>query len=102
MFFQIVALMLDGAVLFLNVYSWLIVIHSAFTVFKRPKDKETKALMLLGRITEPVNGPFRRLLHSLGASKMPVDLSPLLSLAAVWVLSQLLNQLAEGLTTFPF
>jgi uncharacterized protein YggT (Ycf19 family) len=100
--FQIAASLLKGAVLFLYVYSWLIVIQSALLVFTRPKDKESKALLLLRRAAEPVNGPFRRLLHRTEASKMPVDISPMLSLAALWVLSQLLNQLAEKLSAFPF
>ena len=98
---QIVASLLKAVALFLDVWSWLIFIQSAFTIFARPKDKESKAVKLLSRMTEPVNGLFRRLLRRTGVYGMPVDISPMLSLIALWAFSRLLNQLAENLTGFP-
>lgn len=102
MFSTVAASLLEGAALFLDAYSWLIVIHSALTVFTRPKDKRSKAAVLLKRITEPVNGPFRRLMARLGTSGMPVDISPMLSLAALWILARILEQFAENLSRFPY
>jgi uncharacterized protein YggT (Ycf19 family) len=99
---QIAASLLKGAVLFLDAFSWLIVIQSALTVFARPKDKSSKAAILLKRITEPVNIPFRRLMNRLGASRMPVDISPMLSLAALWILARVLEHFAENLYSFPY
>mgnify|MGYP000898253824 CR=1 FL=1 len=100
MLYPIVVSLLKGAALFLDIWSWLIFIHSALTVFARPKDKESKIVKLLGRMTEPINAPFRRLLKRMGTYGMPLDLSPMLSLIALWALSRLLNQLAANLAGF--
>ena len=95
-----VASLLKRIVLFLDIWSWLILIQSALTIFVRPADQESRIVKLLTRITEPINGPFRRLLKKTGVLGMPVDLSPMLSLIALWALSRLLNQLSKSIGGF--
>jgi uncharacterized protein YggT (Ycf19 family) len=95
-----VASLLKRIVLFLDIWSWLILIQSALTIFTHPGDQESRAVKLLTRITEPINGPFRRLLKKTGVLGMPVDMSPMLSLITLWVLSRLLNLLSESVGGF--
>jgi uncharacterized protein YggT (Ycf19 family) len=102
LFNQIAASMLKGAALFLYAYSWLIALQAALTIFERPNSQKFRFSKFLNSISEPVNNPFRKLLRRWGASRMPVDLSPMLSLIALWALSRLLNKIAESFLSFSY
>lgn len=96
MLYPIVASLLKGMVFFLHLYSWLIVIDAAFTLFTRPRDKDTRLKQVLRKMADPINNVFRRLLRKMGAATMPVDISPMLSLISLWVLSGLFRKLSNG------
>ncbi|HHU48422.1 MAG: YggT family protein [Caldicoprobacterales bacterium] len=87
----ITACFLKGVMLFLNLYSWLIVIDVTYALFTKPKDKNSRPMQVLRNMTDPVNNVFRRMLRRHGVVNMPVDISPLLSLIAIWVIYQLFN-----------
>lgn len=78
--------------LILSIYMWIIiavVILSwlvAFNIINRQNDIVRQISMGLYRVTEPVLGPIRRLLPSMGG----LDLSPLIVLIAIWFLRSLL------------
>jgi uncharacterized protein YggT (Ycf19 family) len=93
--YPIVASLLRGMVLFLNLYSWLIVIDAAFTLFTKPKDGSTRLKQVLREMTDPINNVSRKLLQKFGATLMPIDISPMLSLIFLWVLSGLFRNLSH-------
>jgi uncharacterized protein YggT (Ycf19 family) len=92
--YLVLASILEGIVLFLYLYSWIIVISATLTLFTRPKDNPSKVKDLLKRMTDPVNDIFRKLIRTFGSGRMIIDISPILSLILVWVISGLLNKLA--------
>ena len=95
MIYYVLASLLEGVVYFLYLYSWLIVLAGALNLFTRVKDKPGKMKVLLKRLTDPVNDVFRRLLAKLSGRRIPIDVSPILSLIFIWVLSGLMSQLSE-------
>ncbi|HHU79664.1 MAG: YggT family protein [Caldicoprobacterales bacterium] len=94
LFCSIAAYILKSMVYLLNIYSWLIVFDATLRLFTRPKDKVTELRLLLKRMADPINNIFRKMLRKMGSSGMPVDISPMVSLIAVWVVSNILNHLA--------
>jgi len=102
LFNQIAAAMLKGAALALYVYSWLIALEAAFTIFERPNSKKHGIVKFFNSISDLINNPFRKLLKRWGAVGMPVDLSPFLSLTVLWVLSRFLNKIAENYLYFSY
>ena len=96
MIYLIIASVLKGLLLFLNLYSWIIVADAVFTIFTRPKNRDNILKQILRRIADPLNRVFRKALRKLSAA-MPVDLSPMLSLVAIWILYQLIHQFYEHL-----
>ena len=95
MAYPILASLMKRIVFFLNIYSWLIVIDATLTIFSRPKDKDIRLKRLLKKIADPINNVFRKVLRQLGSAAMPVDISPLLSLIAIWIVSGLINLASE-------
>ncbi|MDD4680168.1 MAG: YggT family protein [Clostridia bacterium] len=95
MAFPILASALKGIVLFLHLYSWLIVISAALTLFTRQKDKPGKVKITLKKLTDPINNIFREMMSKPGGKRIPIDISPILSLILIWVISGLLIHLAE-------
>jgi len=91
--FRIIAFLLKGIILFLNFYSWIIVVDAVFILFTRPKDKNNRVKQILRKITNPINNVFRKALRYIGAATAPVDFSPMLSLIVIWIVTQLINQL---------
>ena len=87
----------------LYLYSWLIVLNTALTLFTRVKDmnKDNYIKNLLKKLTDPVNNVFRYILRTLGWYAMPLDLSPMLSIIAVWVVQALLLKLSALFAGMP-
>ncbi|MGI6538697.1 MAG: YggT family protein [Caldicoprobacterales bacterium] len=95
MIYQVLSSLLKGMALFLYLYSWLIVIEGFLTIFSRPKDKYAEWKTVLKKMTDPINNIFRRVARTMGGAKMPIDLSPIVSLIILWMLSEFLLQLAR-------
>jgi uncharacterized protein YggT (Ycf19 family) len=93
--FPIILYTLKGIVIFLNIYSWFIVLDAAFTLFSRPKDKDNRLKLILRKIVDPVNNIFRKELRKRGTVAMPADISPLLSLIVIWIVIGFFNLLLE-------
>ena len=100
MTYLVLASALEGIVLFLHLYSWVIVISATLTLFTRPKDKPSKVKNMLKKLTDPVNDIFREVIHKLSGKRMFIDISPILSLILIWVISGLLTQLAKYFYNF--
>jgi uncharacterized protein YggT (Ycf19 family) len=98
--YLVLASALEGIVLFLHLYSWTIVISATLTLFTRPKDKTSKVKNMLKKLTDPVNNIFRQLIQRLNGEKMVIDISPILSLILIWMISGLLTQLAKYFYNF--
>ena len=95
MTFLVLASALEGIVLFLHLYSWIIVISATLTLFTRLKDKPSKVKNKLKSLADPINNIFRELIHKINGRRMIIDISPILSLILIWVISGLLTQLAK-------
>ena len=95
MTYLVLASAIEGIVLFLQLYSWIIVISATLTLFTRPKDKPSKVKNTLKKITDPVNNIFRELIGRLSGKRIIIDISPILSLILIWVISGLLSHLAK-------
>jgi len=85
----------------LNLYSWIIVVNTVLTLFTRPKDKDNDVKILFRKLTDPVNNIFRKFLRSLGWYGRPVDVSPMLSLIAIWIAMMMLQELSRLFAGLP-
>lgn len=60
----------------LDIISWIIVVKSLFTWV--PSLMETKLYQIMDEITEPIEGPIRRILYKNHSG--PVDFSPVIAI----------------------
>jgi uncharacterized protein YggT (Ycf19 family) len=89
--YQITRSLIEGVILFLNIYSWIIVINSLLSFILDPRHR---VRMFLKRITDPILAPFRMLAQRMGAFQLPIDFTPMLALICIWLLISLLNRLS--------
>ncbi len=77
----------DFTVAFLNTLMWAVIFRILLSWF--PIDQSSMVYQLLWRVTEPLIDPFRRVMPSAGM----FDLSPMATIIALVVLSQIVIEL---------
>jgi uncharacterized protein YggT (Ycf19 family) len=77
-----------------STYAWLIVIRALLSWFRlRPGTAAYRVHELLGRVTEPYLGLFRRFIPPARAGGAGIDLSPLVGLVVLFVIMQVIARL---------
>ncbi|MFU0801480.1 MAG: YggT family protein [Xylanivirga thermophila] len=87
---QVIAGLLKGIVLFLDIICWLIVIGALLSWFIDPTHP---IRTFITRITEPFVAPFRPLSDKINSSGLPIDFSPLFTYLFLTIIIQLLQRL---------
>jgi YggT family protein len=78
----------------LSVYSWLIIIRILLSWIPLPENASLRSIYrVLYQVTEPYLALFRRIIPSVGAGGMGLDLSPMLGILVIFVVQNLLSRL---------
>lgn len=83
--------LIQGMIMFLNIFSWVIVINAVLSFFMSPRHR---VRILLRKLTEPLVGPFRLLTRRMNTSGLPFDFSPMLALIAIWLMISVLQRIS--------
>jgi YggT family protein len=78
----------------LSVYSWLIIIRILLSWIPLPESSFLRSINgVLYQVTEPYLALFRRVLPSVGAGGMGLDLSPMLGILVIFLVQNLLSRI---------
>lgn len=87
-------MLIDSLYLVVSLYAWLIVIHALLSWFRpHPGTALFPIYDVLGRVTEPYVGIFRRYLPLARLGGSGLDLSPLAGLVVLFVIMRVLARL---------
>jgi YggT family protein len=78
----------------LSVYSWLIIIRVLLSWIPLPESAFIRSVYrALYQLTEPYLAVFRRVIPSVGAGGMGLDLSPMLAILVIFLVQNLLSRI---------
>ena len=78
----------------LSVYSWLIIIRILLSWIPLPESAFLRSIYrVLYQVTEPYLALFRRIIPSVGAGGMGLDLSPMLGILVIFLVQNLLSRI---------
>lgn len=78
----------------LNVYSWLIIIRILLSWIPLPESAFLRSIYrALFQLTEPYLALFRRIIPTVGAGGMGIDLSPMLAILVIFLVENLLSRI---------
>jgi YggT family protein len=78
----------------LSVYSWLIIIRILLSWIPLPESAFVRSVYrVLYQVTEPYLAVFRRIIPSVGAGGVGLDLSPMLAILVIFLVQNLLSRI---------